>query len=107
MKFITLCLAVLLPVSAYADVIPSKSKASKAKAGVARALQERGFDANHARALAGHVSPADADYFNAAPERVQMVSGILFEEWLGAAVAALGVPLATYFLLRAADIYGD
>ena len=76
-------------------------------AGLQETIQDRGIEAPDARSLARAVTPEDAAYFASAPERVQVVGGILFEEWAGAIVGAVGIPVATYLLLRAVDIYGD
>ena len=102
--FLILCLA---SAPAAADVIPTSPGAADDRAALERALTDRGVAAIDARAVASTVNAPDAAYFAAAPERVQLVGGLLFEEWAGAAIAAVGIPVATYLLLRAVDIYGD
>jgi hypothetical protein len=91
-----------------ADVIPAAGPAPAApRAELAKTLQERGLAAAEARMLAERVGPEDAAWFAQDPQRVQAVGGLLFEEWAGAALAAVGIPLAVYVLLRGSDIYGD
>lgn len=103
---LSLLIVSLAAAPAAADVIPT-SNAAGDRAALERTLADRGVAPIDARALASTVNGSDAAYFAAAPERVQLVGGLLFEEWAGAAIAAVGVPVATYLLLRAVDIYGD
>lgn len=109
MKHAILALVTVALVSApaAADVIPTSAAAPAERAALERTLADRGLPPIDARALASGVSASDAAYFADAPERVQLVGGLLFEEWASAAIAAVGVPVATYLILRATDIYGD
>lgn len=97
----------ILPQSVFADVIPTKGKAKAAKSDVQGAMVERGIDGDDAVRLASQMTPDDAAYFSGRPERVQMVSGIMFEEWVGAAILVVGIPLGIAGTLAAIRIYGD
>lgn len=89
-----------------ADVIPAAPQAGP-KPALEQTLVERGIAAPEARSMASAASSEDAAWFEDNPERVQAVGGLLFEEWMGAAIAVVGIPLATYILLRGVDIFGD
>lgn len=97
----------ILPEAVFADVIPSKAKPKGDRAQVQGAMVDRGVAEGEARTLVSQMTPDDAAYFGGSPDRVQMVSGILFEEWIGAAILVVGIPLGIYGTMAAIRTYGN
>lgn len=66
-----------------------------------------GVEGDRRSASLSGLSAADAAYFAAAPERVQVVSGLTFDHWAGALALVVGLPAIAFLSARIINIFGD
>jgi hypothetical protein len=78
----------LAPMSAAADVIPTKTDAPDRSAAtkVKSELVKRGVHPQQADQQVSKLTDRDLSYFSAQPDRIQLGAGILTEEWVLAAI---------------------